>query len=264
MADVITAVYSATRNIYGRALNAMRSLLRWHPDAKIYLLTEDEREVLANAGFDIPEQCMVINAVLYRNQYIDPNGPNMRGKFPWQVILRAAYPEIFKEPRILGLDCDTIVCYDLTELWNANIDGKWFAAVAERELPRWRRLPYQPQGLPYFNFGVVLYNNEQMRKDNATAAALDMLNRIPMDYAEQDAFNALCYRNNRVLFMPNEYNNCIGCGYTDRPYIMHYAGVMTKWLGQRDFYRWELLEDWHGRYPRECERFSDERKSPIG
>ena len=262
--DRIIAVYAATRNLYGRALNAMRSLLYWHPDAKVYLMTEDDREILERHDFDIPDQCQIVNAAPYRDRYIDPNGINSGTVFSCQALLRAAYPEIFTaEDKILSLDADTIVCGKITALWDMDMTGKWFTAVAEQSPPAWRPDPWRPICRRYFNAGVLVYNLEQMRQDGATAQCLQLLNSHRMTYIEQDAFNHLAVNAGLVNFAPIEYNNCIGCGYTDPFKIQHYAGVMSKWEGRRDFKRWELLEKYHGEHPRGCEVFAGDPHNRI-
>ena len=235
-------VYAATRNLYKHLPGAVASLLEYNDPERVYLLIEDDA---LPAEFSVPDCCVCINALPLRDKYVDPNGVNRHGMFSWQALLRVAYGEIFSEDIILSLDVDTIVCDSLLPIFEADLTDKWFAMVREKEVPQYRRQAYYPKYATYCNCGVCLFNLKQIRADNMFPVFYNMINTVRMDYCEQDTFNNFGMMHDKIVFLPLRYNNCIGCGYCERPAIQHYAGVMNKWEPGANFYRKEYMTKWH-------------------
>ncbi len=69
--------------------------------------------------------------------------------------------------KVLYLDVDTIVCQDLSELYNSDIDGYGIGAVLDNSyyaaLDYYERLGYSPS-LGYINSGVLLMNLKYWRE----------------------------------------------------------------------------------------------------
>lgn len=196
-------IYCATRNLYGDLRKTSRSLLE-HNDAHLHVICEDDRIEGINATcYNFSRQTF-----FKRTDYF----------LTVMCMARLAAPDLIDADRALYLDVDTIVCGDLTELYNIDMAGKWFAAVPE--LPgRWDPFNHER----YYNAGVLLMNLRQMRADNAGAELIKAVNRFPYRFAEQDAINDMAY--DKVVPLPTKYNESLCTGMTAEPVIVHYAGI---------------------------------------
>ena len=56
------------------------------------------------------------------------DSPNMRSKFTYLAMMRAAKAKVLPEDidMVLSLDCDTIIHGSLDELWDLDLDGYYF------------------------------------------------------------------------------------------------------------------------------------------
>lgn len=120
------------------------------------------------------------------------------------------FPELNK---ILYLDSDTIICSDLTELYNTNISDYAMGAVRDmapiydKNHPNGRYVyNFAHKYLnddPYYNSGVLLINAKNMRKNK------EILNiNIPLKYPDQDLLNAAFH--NKILPLELKYNYAPG------------------------------------------------------
>lgn len=205
-------VYAMTRNLYPHFVAPLKSLYAHNKPYKVYILAEDD-----SLPYALPYECEVVN--VSGQTYFPPNNPNARSIFTYMAMMRACYTDLLpNEEKVLQLDIDTVVCDDLTPLWDTDIEGKWFAACPEY-LGR-----YNPWDKPkYYNIGVCLYNLKQMRKDNAMQKMVDLMNSRQMGCVEQDALNYFGVPD-KCVDIPVRYNESFCCGETDNPAIVHYAG----------------------------------------
>ena len=224
-------VYALTRNIYDHLLPSINSLYKQHPDAKVYILCEDDEFPLK-----IPFEAKVVN--VSNQKYFPKDNPNMNSVFTYMAMVRACYADLFpRMQKVIQLDIDTLVMDSLEPLWKTDLTDKWFAACPEYEGQ------YNPFGHDrYYNIGVCLFNLQQMRKDGADAQLVDLLNSKQLKYLEQDALNIIGVPD-KVVDLPVRYNECFCCGYTDNPAIVHFAGYLNWWVNKR-MYRRELLDEW--------------------
>ena len=159
----------------------------------------------------------------------------MNSVFTYMAMLRICYVDIFPQyDKVLQLDVDTIICDDLTPLWNTDITGKWCAAVPEH-LGQYKPFPHDK----YYNIGVCLYNLEQLRKDNALPYFLRCLNYLQLACTEQDIINMFGYPD-KIADLPNRYNESFCCGYTQNPAIVHFAGFPNWWTNEYLPRKWYL------------------------
>lgn len=203
------AVYFGSRHIYADMISAVKSLLRNSDVEKIYLLIEDD-------GFTHPMPSIVeirnVSAVL--SEYFDPSGPNYNTIWTPMGLIRAALPFIFPDiDYILSLDCDTIVNQDISDIWDFDLTGYYFAAAVEPALSA-------KLGLTYTNSGVMLMNLRQLR-DGKANDIISALNRRKYRYVTQDAFNYRCQGYIREL--PSDYNVAFCTKPTENKKIIHYA-----------------------------------------
>lgn len=222
-------VYAMTRNVYPQILPSLRSLIEHNPDAKVYILAEDDEVP------NLPREATVIN-VSGQKIYSPETCVNYHNAFSYINLLKVAYPTLLpKLQKVIHLDIDTIICDDLTGLWKTPVTGKWFAACPEY-LGR-----YKPFGDLYYNMGVALINLQQMRKDKIEQAMVDYLNTVPQPWADQDAWNKYAIEQDKAAVLDVRYNENRMTAYTDDPAIVHFCSH-ADWWTNRTLYRHEYLD----------------------
>ena len=214
--------YFSTRNLYNVLRAAYNSLLAFTPDVHVFCFIEDDK-----LPYRTPKQVTCINVT---GQTLFPHdGPNYSTRYSYMILLKAALTKIFPDAdKALILDVDTIVCDDISPLWDWDLSHAYFAAVAEPEGSRIR-------GIPYPNFGVCMLNLSKLRSSGKDDEIITKLNTRKYDFPEQDAFAAIC--TNRWDPLPPDYNvTKFGFDVTGNPnrtIIKHFAG----------FHDWSELDD---------------------
>lgn len=221
-------VYALTRNFYPRLLPSIRSLIEHNPDAKVYILAEDD------VVPDLPCKATVINVT--GQTYFPENSPNYNNMFRYINLLKVCYPDYLPRlNKVIHLDVDTIVCDSLDGLWKTDVKGKWFAACPEVYGV------YKPFGKTYYNMGVALINLQQMRKDNIVPLMVEYLNSKRQPWADQDAWNVYAIQQDKAAVLDVRYNETKMTGQTQDPAIVHYCGI-PNWWSNPHMYRHEYLE----------------------
>lgn len=221
-------VYSITRTYYQKLLPSLRSLMQTNPSANIYICAEDDDIP------DLPCKAKIIN--VSSQNYFRPSGANYYNMFTYINLLKVVYPSLLPSlNKVIHLDADTIICDDLTPLWNTKITGKWFAAC-----PEYTGM-YKPFGDLYYNMGVALINLSQMRKDDIEPTMVNYLNTVPQPWADQDAWNKYALEQNKAVPFDMRFNESQVTGYTDNPAIVHYCAI-PNWYEDHSIYRHEYLD----------------------
>lgn len=222
----MNVVYAMTRNLYPHIIPSITSLMEHNPKANVYILAEDDE-------LELPCKAKVIN--VSGQQYFHSGTPNWNKAFTYMAMMRATYTDQFpRMKKCIQLDIDTVVCDDLTPIWNTDLTGKWFAACPEYTGH------FKPYGPTYYNIGVAVFNLEQIRKDNITPKIIDFLNTVNVPYLEQDAWNKFGIEQDKIAKLDVRYNECFCCGYTNDPAIVHYAGI-SDWYNNPNMERVEYL-----------------------
>lgn len=206
--------YFSTRNLYDVLPAAYNSLLAYNPDVHVYCFIEDDK-----LPYPTPKQVTWVNVT--GQTFFPSTGPCYNTKYTYMILLKTALTKIFPDAeRCVILDVDTIVCGDISALWNYDLSHAYYAAVTEPEGSRLR-------GRPYANFGVVLLNLDKLRTSGKDDLIIDELNTRYYPYPEQDAFNKICM--NRFDPLPPDYNvTNFGFNITGNPsrtLIKHFAGL---------------------------------------
>lgn len=202
------AIYTATRNLYKDLIPAIKSLLVNSDVDRIYVGIEDDEY-----PYELPKVCKVMN--LSKQDFFRADGANAKSRFTYMAMMRVALSKILPKNmnRVLSLDVDTIVDKDISELWSLPIDDCYFAAAHE-----WHKAQ---NGYMYCNVGVSLFNLKKMR-DGKTDELIHVLNKIKLEFLEQDALNMLCQ--GYIYDMPSEYNANYYTEHVDEPKIIHHIG----------------------------------------
>lgn len=166
----------------------------------------------------------------------------------YRLALSSLLPEINK---CLYIDGDTIICSDVSEIFDINLADNYVAGVADEWINS-RNIEYdivpEPEG--YINSGVLLFNLEQMRRDNIEQAFSQLYDKKIM-YPDQDIINVCC--KNKKIRLPlscnvtpfKRFTNFVSKKYIVRgaknythyelvkacenPIIIHYAGPIKPW-----------------------------------
>ena len=203
------AVYTVSRNLYENMLVCAKSLLVHSDVDTIWFLIEDDI-----FPYDIPEDLIKIRNVSDQ-KYFDKSGPNMKSKFTYFAMMRAALALEFPEyDRILSLDADTICVRDVRHIWDLPIDDLYFAASSEAHRCM--------GGLLYTNVGVMLQNLKNLRDRGKAKECIDILNRRKYTWVDQDVMNYSCQ--GYIYDMNSEYNINTWTKTCSKPRILHFAG----------------------------------------
>lgn len=91
---------------------------------------------------------------------------------PWPISM-SAYARLFAAEvlaqdidRVLYMDCDMVVCRDLSNLWNTDLQGKCLAAVQDQVFPFVKSSVGLSFDTPYFNSGLLLIDLNKWRSLN--------------------------------------------------------------------------------------------------
>ena len=122
-----------------------------------------------------------------------------------QAWFRIAIADICKDcERVLYLDCDTLVCGDISELYNIDLSGKYAAVV--RDI--WNVEKYckrlKMKSREYFNSGVMLINCALWRKDNLREKITEYATGRKVEYCDQDCLNKVI--DEKKLMLDLKYN----------------------------------------------------------
>lgn len=228
----MNVVYTLTRNVYHWLLPSIRSLAEHHPDARVFILCEDDEFPL-----ELPIKAEIVNV---SDQHQFDHSINIQNRFGGYInFLKVYYPTLLPRlKKVIHLDVDTIITDSLEPFWQINLTNKWIAAVPEYQAQHSQLKLY---GDVYYNAGIMLINLQQMRKDKIEDTMAQFLIDVPQPFADQDAWNKYGIEQDKIVVAPVRFNECISCGYTDNPAIVHYCAIRD-WYGNRSMFRHEYLD----------------------
>ena len=119
-----------------------------------------------------------------------------QAKFDLDVIIP-------NQEKILYLDSDLIVLFDVEDLYSIDIDGFYCAAVPNLYDERHCKKLGVSQA-EYFNTGVLLLNTSLIKKDTVSSKLHEYKDTGYNAFMDQDAFNVVF--KNRVKYLSFEYN----------------------------------------------------------
>lgn len=198
-------VYFGSREIYKDFPGAVMSLLEHTQVDKVYALIEDDK-----LPYGLPVEYITFPEGMF-------NSLNTKTEWKQFGCARAAMTKLFPDlDTILSIDLDTRVEQDISDLFDINLDGYYFAAVREPGMTE--RL-----GKPYYSAGVCLLNLKLMRATGKDDEIIEALNTHRYAYVSQDCMNELCA--GKILDLPSEYNACVLTAPTGNVKIRHFVGV---------------------------------------
>ena len=208
------AVYSGTRNLYPYMVGAAKSLVEHSDVERIFFLIEDEKFPTW-----LPDIVTCID--VSDQKCFPPDGPNMKSKFTYMALVRAALCFILPSyvKKVLSLDVDTIVKRNVSDIWDLPMDDCYLSAAIEPAR--------STNGLQYVNIGVTLFDLEILRESFKAEEVIRVLNKREYPWLEQDVFSYLCQ--GYISEMPSTYNaNRFVRPWKGEPKIVHFAGY-SEW-----------------------------------
>ena len=222
------AVFCGTRNVYKEMETAAKSLMCHTKMDRIYFFIEDDE-----FPEPLPENCICRN--VSGQKWFDPKGKNYKSTWTYMCLMRAAFAKLMPdEHKVLSLDIDVIVNEDVSELWDYDLDGYYFAGVPETDMT-------DKQKTTYCNFGVIMMNLDLIRESGMDDRIIESLNRDKWRCPEQDAFNHFCA--GKIFELPSMYNATRTSAITERPdveKISHYAGIRY-WKHYKPYRQYEQM-----------------------
>ena len=203
-----TVVYAGDKRVYNMMSASAKSLLAHSPVDKIYFLIMDD-----NFPEPLPPVFQCVN--VSKQSVFDHNGPNIMTWYGFMTTLRAGLTRLLPSSldRVLWLDPDTVVCDDISDIWNTDLQRKYFAAVEEVR-------NHNHTLKPYFNAGVMLMNLRLLRDDKMDELIINEINIKHYEHLEQDVLNYFCHL--RIRRLPSCYSDSFVSAPCDHPRIKHF------------------------------------------
>ncbi len=129
--------------------------------------------------------------------------------------------------RLLYLDCDTIVCDDLTPLFQTDMKDKPIAVVLDSLTTHYRSKIGFSSTDSYFNSGVILFDVENWKKCKATERIMSYLDsgiRKTFINPDQDLLN-VALKGQAVILHPRYNFQTTHKVYPNRLYFKNYGGI---------------------------------------
>lgn len=177
--------------------------------------------------------------------YIDAPSPNDVLKYPFKskyqmghsyfrMCIGTLLPDSIK--RVLCLDCDTLVCGNLEELWNIPMKGNILAGVSDCiNVEKYKRQFKISKSDVYCNAGVFLVDLSEWRKQKIEDKIIERIAKQKGNvfFFEQTLMNCSC--RGKILRLPPEYN-----AYT-LLWAFQYRNLI-KWRKPIDFFTEDQIE----------------------
>lgn len=241
-------VVCATDDAYAMPLAAaLRSALHFLGDGwrlRVFVLDAGVRQETAQrlkASLDDPRMSL---------ELIDIRGARV-ARYPsvfhinWVSLSKLLISELVPVDvdKVIWLDCDLIVCADLSSLWLTDLAGR--PALAKRESVFSKVLTFAPElgidpGAPYFNSGVLVLDVDLLRREAFTARAIQCLedNLHRRSCQDQDVLNIVWHGrwgeldprwNHIPSSEPASLDAIARARAQPHPFIVHYAGHQKPW-----------------------------------
>lgn len=181
----------------------------------------------------------------------------VRDNFTLETYFRLFLPAIFDNcEKIIYLDADIVVCHDISEMYNIDLEDNLVGAVRDpiicgsAKSTEYNKKEYMEQlGIKniydYFQAGVLLLNIKKLSENNFHEQMIEYAATHDCDLVDQDVLNLFCQ--GRVKYIDSRWNVDVNPIATrvvpyaplpiwqqyqknrDNAYIYHFAGVDKPW-----------------------------------
>jgi lipopolysaccharide biosynthesis glycosyltransferase len=247
MEPVVIALASNHRYFPGLYCAVASALSHADPARKVDVkvldggLSQPSKDALSRLSGHIGERIQLefvkVDPKIFNKATLGPGQSHM-------TYCRILLPHLVNAPRLIYLDCDTLVFRDLSGLFDLELsDRKVLAAVRDSEtlsLAQDSLVLAKAMNLPaeggYFNCGVMLMNLDELRRQHFFESAVDFLNRWSGKYrfSDQSAINFLLHR--QIDDLPEHWNRASwrfdAQQNNDLDCVLHYT-TSAPWLLRR-------------------------------
>ena len=152
------------------------------------------------------------------------------------IFYRLFIPDMFPQyDKAIYLDCDTVLCADIAELYDIDIKDSFIGAVADQAVASvvaFREYTKNALGIyaeKYFNSGVITLNLKKLREMNFFQTFFSVLSSYAFIVApDQDCLNLICKK--KVHYYSKAWNAMpIGGGKGVKPKLVHYNLSLKPW-----------------------------------
>jgi len=245
MEPVVIALASDERYFPGLYCAIASALIHLSPARKLDVkvldggLSQSARHTLSRLtdriGGDVGLEFVTADASVFGAATLGPGQSHM-------TYCRILLPQLVNLPRLIYLDCDTLVFRDLSELFDLELASrKVLAAVHDPEtlsLSQDSLVVAKAMNLPahgaYFNCGVMLMDLDELRRQHFFESAVDFLNCWSGKYRfwDQSAINFLL--RTQIDDLPEHWNRASwrfdAQQNNDLDCVLHYT-TSAPWLG---------------------------------
>ena len=188
-------------------------------------IKEMQTENIRVSFHDVSERIEKIVNVLHCRDYYTP-----------AIFYRLFIPDLFPQyDKAIYLDCDTVLCADIAQLYDIDIKDNLIGAVADQAVAgvvAFREYTKNALGInaeKYFNSGVITLNLKKLRKMNFFQTFFNVLSSYAFIVApDQDCLNLIC--KNKVHYYSKGWNAMpIGGGKGAKPKLVHYNLSLKPW-----------------------------------
>ena len=188
-------------------------------------IKEMETENIHVRFHDVSKRIEEIISVLHCRDYYTP-----------AIFYRLFIPDMFPQyDKAIYLDCDTVLCADIAELYDIDIKDSFIGAVADQAVASvvaFREYTKNALGIyaeKYFNSGVITLNLKKLREMNFFQTFFSVLSSYAFIVApDQDCLNLICKK--KVHYYSKAWNAMpIGGGKGVKPKLVHYNLSLKPW-----------------------------------
>lgn len=157
-------VYACNDAYVRQTLVSMISVIKYHPDVKLYLVAEqisiEQRLLIQNVLAKWNQKVIIIDLadILPRLPFDETD------RHPKTIYAKLFLDDVIKAERVLYLDSDVVVMGALTSLFDMDMTEKAAAGVLMPYSAKMKKLAQCEAGEPYLCDGVVLLNLDYWRK----------------------------------------------------------------------------------------------------
>ncbi|MBO5240178.1 MAG: glycosyltransferase family 8 protein [Clostridia bacterium] len=237
--NVVPVFYAADENylpFLGVALASLKANASKERIYRIHVLTsgklhenakkikEMQTENIRVSFHDVSERIEEIINVLHCRDYYTP-----------AIFYRLFIPDLFPQyDKAIYLDCDTVLCADIAQLYDIDIKENLIGAVADQavaDVVAFREYTKNALGISaekYFNSGVITLNLKKLREMNFFQAFFSVLSSYAFIVApDQDCLNLIC--KNKVHYYSKAWNAMPIGGKRIKPKLVHYNLSLKPW-----------------------------------
>ena len=242
--EKVSVFFSCDGNYFPYLKVALKSIEKYASERcyDIYVLasslSKEEKGELCSLS--TPNITVRAKSVSQRIKHLQPRlKSRLRDYYSECIYYRIFIPSLFPDmKKCVYIDCDTVLCEDIANLYDTDLGSFPLAAVADESVPPIPAFCDYVMGWvgvdadKYFNSGVLVMNLEKMREEKIEEKFLFLLGKYNFETVapDQDYLNFLC--KDKVLYLPARWNkqpNKVLLADGDSPALIHFNMFDKPW-----------------------------------